>query len=174
MNKMKRHLCFLLTVVMVASLLFSVNAFATNEDQHEHTYPDNFVYEDEYYHAKYCTICGAQLLDPHIDENNDYKCDDCGAVLEHDHDFGDGFVAYDKDYHVKHCTICGAEVMEPHVDANKDYKCDDCNVVLDHEHYFANNWEYLDEVYHVKTCACGAAIYELLTKTASAMLAALK
>ena len=63
----------------------------------------------------------------HTDSNGDYRCDDCGEILEHEHTDkkdGDGM-----------CDICG-ERLPPHehTDSDGDYRCDDCGEILEHEH----------------------------------------
>ena len=71
----------------------------------------------------------------HVDANEDYLCDNCGAELERpqppqctEHKDEDGDLK---------CDVCGADVPAPpppvcteHKDENGDYKCDACEYVM--------------------------------------------
>ena len=73
--------------------------------------------------------------DGHIDENNDYLCDACGA------DMCPGHVDTDPRDHK--CDVCGRDVdscrLGFHVDTNGDMVCDDCTELID----TSSNWNAL-------------------------------
>ena len=116
-----------------------------NDDgEWEHTHragTDTIIGYEE--HAILCE-CGEQIRTvPHIDDNEDEVCDDCGTQLEineegnlvHVH-IADGNWkdADDGSSHYCGCTECDSEdaVREDHVDDGMDYECDICEGYVEH------------------------------------------
>ncbi len=78
-----------------------------------------------------CAECGTVITKSiavidHADENNDEKCDECGANL-HEHNWSDEFKT-DHENHWRYCKTCKtSKTRHPHVDVNNDGSCDACD-----------------------------------------------
>jgi predicted peroxiredoxin len=89
----------------------------------------------------YTCKCGETKTEPvatiaHADENDDFKCDTCGTVVEHDHVWNEGVITTPatctKDGVKTYACKCGETKTETvaapgkHIDENGDLTCDIC------------------------------------------------
>ncbi len=126
-----------------------------------HTYATVLSY-DETNHW-YAPTCGHSVANkdvaPHVDENNDKACDDCGYDYNHTHTYATTWTG-DVTHHwhavTCECSIAVADKAE-HVDADLDGVCDICTgntFEAGHEHTKANDWSKdADGHWHAITCA---------------------
>ena len=102
-----------------------------------------------------CSACGMNLgvvqilpkYDEHINEDNDGKCDRCGASFCVHHETE---LAFNADKHYQQCVLCDARIVgtfEEHIDSNEDGNCDVCDSCI---HSFTV-FEY-DPVNHWSKC----------------------
>lgn len=134
---MKKIFTFVFLFISVMTL------FGCNET-HEHTYGDYIAYESGHCHQYTCGCPQPEILEGHIDADENGSCDKCGYTIE--------------EYHTEHtwtCTPAGAvghyttytcgcpseEGTTQHYDEDEDNKCDACEYPLI---MFDIEWLYSD------------------------------
>ena len=155
MTKNKRKLLVFLSLFICSICLVFCLAACNNDNgdntgdtggEHTHTFGGFWLFDGEDGHFRLAT-CHSEVkseLEPHVDENEDFKCDVCGYV------------------------------MHAHVDENGDNICDDCQAILHkhtfaeewsfnevkHWHnanceHFTERNSYADHVFIQGVCQCG-------------------
>ena len=102
--------------------------------------------------------CGTKVdVEPHVDANDDGKCDTCDYTMSviHTHDYGKNWKS-DENNHWNECECGDKANVTPHEDENNDGKCDTCDYTISviHNHDYGTTWES-DENNHWKECECG-------------------
>lgn len=154
MNKRK-----ITAIVLIAILCLTLTLAACDLHRHDWSMQSN---SEE--HWRVCVSDGTEEPNsraPHVDDDNDGFCDECGYVLysggdadpDHQHSFGNW--QYDETTHWKKCS-CGATSQQgAHVDENTDGKCDLCQkqvAISGHTHDFEKRY---DSTEHWLECDCG-------------------
>lgn len=124
---MKKLLCFVLSLIIIASCLASCELIHTALKVGEHSY-EYIVYETGHYMQYTCGCPSPDIMGEHYDHDEDWKCDACGydMLIGGAHEFE--YVASEEG----HCPhklgeICdGTCEKSPHEDLDGDLFCDIC------------------------------------------------
>ena len=125
---MKRGLALILSVMMVAVLVF---ALASCGDTHEHTFSDKWeIDENNHWHKATCEHTDAiASKGGHVDEDEDGACDMCGNGEVHMHKYTDAWTSDETGHwHMATCDGC-TDVkgdVYPHTNKDGNDTCDLC------------------------------------------------
>ena len=129
---MKRGLALILSVMMVAVLVF---ALASCGDTHEHTFSDKWeIDENNHWHKATCEHTDAiASKGGHVDEDEDGACDMCGNGEVHMHKYTDAWTSDETGHwHMATCDGCTdvkGDVYK-HFNENGDGACDLCGYAV--------------------------------------------
>lgn len=135
---MKRKLLVLLSLVAIVALLSTscdlIPIGPDTGDDCEHTYSEKWsTSATEHWHAATCEH--AELKSdaaPHVDDDEDGKCDVCEYEIGHEHTYAEVWSS-DETHHWKVATCSHSDQkgeLAKHTDANFDNTCDVCSAAL--------------------------------------------
>ena len=104
--------------------------YAKLESVHVHNYGTAWE-SDENNHWNECECGDKANTAPHVDEDNDGKCDTCGYTMTviHTHNYGTTWQS-DENNHWNECECGDKANVAPHADENSDGKCDTCDYAM--------------------------------------------
>ncbi len=112
-------------------------------------------------HWQYCTDDGCDEKTekkPHVDANNDYKCDDCARDLPKPHEHAYTEWKNNDEQHWKVCPADGA--IDESTKADHDFANGNCECGKEKPHEHAYEWVKTDAKEHWKACPADGAIDE--------------
>ncbi len=127
---MKKLLCLVLSVVLLATPLISCGCNNTEEPPHTHTYDTS---KWEYSNSGH--------WNPSTCDHDAVK----GNAANHADANSDGI-----------CDVCGFDQGHAHVDGDKNGHCDICDYDYDHSHIYSNDWAWdADAHWYADLCGHG-------------------
>lgn len=149
-------------VFLIITAFCGVIGFAACGEQHVHTFSEDWMRsETEHWHEATCEHTEEKGdLGPHVDSDNNGKCDKCNYDMPTDDECNHTFEStwtYDGKTHW-HAATCEHKELKkdeaPHVDENNDQFCDICRGLIEHEHKFSETeWKFdLDKHWRPATC----------------------
>lgn len=145
--------------VCALCLTFGIAGCNSNEQQHQHTFSEDWVQTaTEHWHAATCDHATQKSsYGKHADTDNDGYCDKCGYSM-HTHIFDTSYWEHDTETHW-HKSICGHDEVRgdeaQHFDLDGNQYCDECEEYIAHQHKFSETeWEF-NEIKHWRPSTCG-------------------